>query len=89
MESHDLSNTKRVPLSEVRTGMYIVALDRSWIETPFLFRRKLIKSSDEIELLKKHGIREVVIDTERGADTDSRPTDTAAGAEPMPAAVGP
>jgi putative nucleotidyltransferase with HDIG domain len=72
MESHDLSNTKRVPLSEVRTGMYIVALDRSWIETPFLFHRKLIKSSDEIELLKKHGIREVVIDTERGADTDSR-----------------
>jgi HD-GYP domain-containing protein (c-di-GMP phosphodiesterase class II) len=70
MESQG-DTTKRVPVSEVRTGMYIVSLDRSWIDTPFLFNRKLIKSSEEIELLKKHGIREVVIDTRRGADTDT------------------
>jgi HD-GYP domain-containing protein (c-di-GMP phosphodiesterase class II) len=48
--------------------MFIVGLDRSWFETPFLFHRKLIDREEEIEQLRRHGIREVVIDTARGAD---------------------
>jgi HD-GYP domain-containing protein (c-di-GMP phosphodiesterase class II) len=39
-----------------------------FIRAPFLFHRKLIQRADEIEQLKKHGIREVVIDVSRGAD---------------------
>jgi HD-GYP domain-containing protein (c-di-GMP phosphodiesterase class II) len=35
-----------------------------------MFHRRLIKDFDEIELLKKHGVREVVIDIARGADVD-------------------
>jgi len=70
MEAQKSNTTKRVPIAQIREGMYVVGLDRSWIETPFLFHRKRIKSSADIELLKKHGIREVVIDTARGADVD-------------------
>lgn len=68
--SQETNATRRVPLAEVKPGMYVVGLDRSWIDTPFLFHRKLIKDSDDIELFKKHGIREVVIDPSRSVDLD-------------------
>src|SRR5215204_1864148 len=71
MESPRLDTTKVVPVSEIRPGMYVVSLDRSWIDTPFFFHQRLIKTSKEIELLKKYGIREVVIDTRRGVDIDT------------------
>jgi len=66
----EVNATRRVPLSEVKPGMYVVGLDRSWIDTPFLFHRKLIKDSDDIELFKKHGIREVVIDPSRSVNLE-------------------
>lgn len=75
--SQEVNATKRVPLSEVKPGMYVVGLDRSWIDTPFLFHRKLIKDSDDIELFKKHGIREVVIDPSRSVNLEQ-----AAAAQP-------
>jgi HD-GYP domain-containing protein (c-di-GMP phosphodiesterase class II) len=50
--------------------MYVVGLDRSWFRTPFLLHRGWIKSAEEIESLKRHGVREVVIDTTRGVDAD-------------------
>ena len=59
---------KRVAVADLRPGMYVVGLDRSWLQTPFLFHRKLIQGADEIDQLKKHGIREVEIDTALGAD---------------------
>lgn len=62
------STKKRLPVSQLKPGMYVVALDRSWFKTPFLFHRKLIKDLAEIELFKLHGIREVVIDLARNAD---------------------
>lgn len=66
---NSLSNSqKRIPLNEITPGMYVVALDRSWLSTPFIFHRRLITSAADVELLEKHGVREVVIDTTRGAD---------------------
>jgi HD-GYP domain-containing protein (c-di-GMP phosphodiesterase class II) len=61
---------KRIPVGQLKPGMYVVELDRAWIHTPFLFNSKRIKDAAEIELLAKHGIREVVIDTTRGADSE-------------------
>lgn len=59
--------------------MYVVGLDQSWLQTPFLFHRRLIKSQEEIDQLMRRGIREVVIDSSRGADVDaSQPVDDAA-----------
>ena len=68
MDHEDTITKKRVAIGDVRPGMYIVGLDRSWLHTPFLFHRKLIQSTAEIDQLKKHGIREVVIDPARGVD---------------------
>jgi HD-GYP domain-containing protein (c-di-GMP phosphodiesterase class II) len=71
MDTQALSTKKRVPVAQIRPGMYVVGLDRSWFRTPFLFHRRFIRSAEEVELLKKHGIREVVIDTARGADVET------------------
>lgn len=70
MDTDEVSTRKRVSLSEIKPGMYVVGFDRSWLETPFFFHRKLIRNTEEIELLKDYGIREVVIDTARGADVE-------------------
>jgi HD-GYP domain-containing protein (c-di-GMP phosphodiesterase class II) len=59
---------KRISVEQLTPGMYVVELDRAWIDTPFLFNRRRIKDTRDIDLFVKHGIREVVIDTERGAD---------------------
>jgi HD-GYP domain-containing protein (c-di-GMP phosphodiesterase class II) len=67
----ELPTRKRVPVSGIKPGMYVVGLDRSWLQTPFLFHRKLIKSVKDIDMLKKSGIREVVIDISRGTDVES------------------
>jgi HD-GYP domain-containing protein (c-di-GMP phosphodiesterase class II) len=84
MSSEPMINAqKRIPVGRVKPGMFVAGLDRSWIETPFLFHRKLIKSAEEIEILKRNGIREVIIDVSRGLYVDG-----GAAEEPPSAAVG-
>jgi putative nucleotidyltransferase with HDIG domain len=79
MDTEELNTRKRVPVAQIRPGMYVVELDRSWFRTPFLFHRRFIRNTEEVELLKKHGIREVVIDTARGADVETpRPSHSSA-----------
>ena len=67
-EKEELKTKKQIPVSELKPGMYVVGLDRSWFKTPFLFHRRVIKDAEDIELFKRHGIREVVIETAHGAD---------------------
>ncbi|MEO6164685.1 MAG: DUF3391 domain-containing protein [Candidatus Binatia bacterium] len=73
MDHEDRITRKRVAIDDVRLGMYVVELDRSWLKTPFLFHRKLIQRPEEIDQLKKHGTREVVIDIARGVDVADAP----------------
>ena len=42
--------------------MYIVGLDQSWLQSPFLFHRRQIGRYEEIARLKAYGIRQVTID---------------------------
>ncbi len=62
---------KRIPLAQLQRGMYVVELDQPWLKTPFISHSRHIKNGDEIELLAKHGIREVVIDLERSVDAET------------------
>src|SRR5918996_5616315 len=78
MDAKELGTRKRVSISQLRPGMYVLDLDRPWLETQFLFHRRLIKSAEEIELLRHQGIREVVIDTAQGADVEAAPLPAAA-----------
>jgi HD-GYP domain-containing protein (c-di-GMP phosphodiesterase class II) len=78
MNLEESNPRKRIPISQLKPGMYVVELDRPWLKTPFIVHRRQIMDVDDIALLEKHGIREVVIDTERGAGGETPK------AEPMP-----
>jgi len=59
---------KRIPISSVKVGMYLCGIDRSWLDTPFLRHRFLIRTPEDLAKLLQCGIQEITIDTERGLD---------------------
>lgn len=67
------SNKKKIPVEELQIGMFVVDLDRPWLETPFPFQGFAVVSQREIDALSRY-CREVYIDVEQsiGADTRGR-----------------
>ena len=59
---------KKIPVNELRKGMYVAELDRPWIGTPFLFQGFEITDNDVIEQLRRC-CQFVFIDTELQAAT--------------------
>lgn len=45
--------TVKIPVSQLGVGMYVSALDRPWLETPFLVQGFLIESLDHIMLVQE------------------------------------
>lgn len=66
---------KRLPIASVKVGMYLCGIDRSWMDTPFLRHRFLIRSPSDLTELRQCGIKEITIDTDRGLD-DTSATET-------------
>lgn len=56
--------TAAVPVDLLCTGLYVVELDRPWIETPFLFQGFRIACDDELQVLREY-CRKVYIDVNR------------------------
>lgn len=63
-----------IPVDEVRRGMFVVELDRPWLETPFLMQGFLVETDDQIVTLQQCCQR-VTIDRTRslGAHFANRP----------------
>ncbi len=49
-----MSLSEPVSTQDLVPGMYVAALDRPWLETPFLFQGFVIKDQQEIEELKRY-----------------------------------
>ena len=64
---------KRIPLTQLRVGMYVAGMDCSWFRTPFLKHRFLVQTVEQIERLKRSNIHAVDIDPTRGLDVTSFP----------------
>jgi HD-GYP domain-containing protein (c-di-GMP phosphodiesterase class II) len=47
-------HTVKVKASELEIGMYVSALDRPWLETPFLIQGFVIESQEDIDRVRKH-----------------------------------
>ena len=60
--------TKTIGIEELKVGMYIERLDRSWLTTPFFRHRFILRDEADIRLLKKYGIKRIVIDPAKGLD---------------------
>lgn len=64
---------KRIPLTQLRVGMYVAGMDCSWFRTPFLKHRFLVQSVGQIERLQRSNIHAVDIDPSRGLDVTTFP----------------
>src|SRR6476620_6683078 len=64
--------TKTIPIEQLKLGMYIERLDRSWLTTPFFRHRFILRDEEDITLLKRYGIKCVVIDPTKGLDVEER-----------------
>ncbi|MCP9456675.1 MAG: HD-GYP domain-containing protein [Nitrospira sp.] len=60
---------KRIDVDELRPGMRVVTIDRSWLVTPFLSHRLTITSSEQIEQLKACGVQAVEIEVDGDQET--------------------
>lgn len=61
---------KQILIDQLKPGMFLIGMDQSWWKTPFLTHHRLIKNEAEIQLLRKAGVRKVVIDIKRGRDLE-------------------
>ena len=59
---------KQISIDDLAVGMYIVGLDQSWLQSPFLFHWRRIERDRDIARLKAYGVRWVTIDPARGLD---------------------
>ncbi len=88
---------RTIPLSDLKVGMYLIGVDRSWLHTPFLRHKFEISAQSEIDTLRASGIAQVTIDTDRGLDvagskvkqTDPVPVLEAQAEAPNPSATNP
>jgi len=65
---------KKIRLDQLRAGMYVHDFNCSWLEHPFLLNSVLLKDDKDVETVKGFGIRELYIDTLKGADVGDAPT---------------
>ena len=67
---------RRIEISQLIPGMYVVEMDVPWYRTPFLSHKRLINDQQTILVMKQHGIRVISIDTTKGCDVPSTPSDS-------------
>ncbi len=61
---------RRIPLAALRVGMHVTKIDRRWFWSPLLFHSFLVRTVEQIDSLRRHGVTEVEIDPSRGRDVD-------------------
>ncbi len=62
---------KKIPICKVEIGMYVYDLNCSWMQHPFAMNQFEITQQDEIEKIKRAGIKEFYIDTEKGINVEA------------------
>src|SRR3954471_23266343 len=63
---------RRIPVGELRFGMYVAELDRPWTDTPFMFQGFMLSTQQQLDALKKY-CSTVFVDLERSAVAESPP----------------
>ena len=65
---------RKVDTQDLQVGMYVSALDRPWVDTPFLFQGFRLNGDEDIKSLQQY-CRYVEIDTDEGYDLDPAKAD--------------
>ncbi|QIK38898.1 HD-GYP domain-containing protein [Caldichromatium japonicum] len=66
---------KKVSVNDLRIGMYIHDLNCGWLDHGFLRNRFRIRSASHIENIRRLGVHEVYIDTDKGYDLPDAPSE--------------
>ena len=74
---------KRIPATELRTGMFLHELCGSWMDHPFWRTAFKLKDPKDVRRVIESGVREVWIDTSKGLDV-APPKPSAPVEEPTP-----
>ena len=64
---------KKVPVSQVRLGMFLHALEGDWLDHPFWKMRFVLKTDKDLEKLRRSAIKEVWINPSLGLDVEPVP----------------
>jgi putative nucleotidyltransferase with HDIG domain len=72
---------KRIPIEQLRLGMFIHELCGSWYDHPFWHRAFLLDSSKDLQELLSTSIKEVWIDPEKGLDVEDGKSENTVAAE--------
>jgi len=67
MEGLQGTMLRRVPLDEVQLGMFVHALEGSWLQHPFWKKKFVLDSEHDLQRLLDSDIPGIIIDDERGA----------------------
>lgn len=62
---------KRIPVTDVKLGMFICEFCGSWMEHPFWKTKFFLEDPQDLDSIKTSGIKELWIDIELGLDSDS------------------
>ena len=62
---------KRIPVSNLRVGMYIEEFCGSWMDHPFWHAHFVVDNEVDLKIIQDCGITEVWINADRGLDVDS------------------
>ncbi len=66
---------KKIPIDQIQPGMYVHDLNCNWIDHPFLLNRFKVTDRKQIAQVRRLGLRELYIDTERGLDVADAPSE--------------
>jgi HD-GYP domain-containing protein (c-di-GMP phosphodiesterase class II) len=80
---------KKIPVSQVRLGMHLHALEGAWLSHPFWKTRFVIDSDDDLTKLHGSGVAECWIDTALGLDVAGERSVSAAPRAAAPVAANP
>lgn len=72
---------RKILLTDLKVGMFLIGVDRSWLHTPFLRHKFKITNQSEIETIRRAGIVEVTIDPEQGLDVESAASESTQAVE--------
>lgn len=65
---------KKISIAQLKVGMFVSDFNAGWLEHPFVLNSMLMESEVHLQKVRKAGIRELYIDTDKGMDVGDAPT---------------
>ena len=72
---------KQIRTEQLKPGMYIHDLNCGWLDHPFVSNAFFVKDEATVDKIANLGIRELYIDTVKGADVWAAPTQSEVNAD--------